>query len=78
MIQSLPNPENGRRGGNLCCNVIPNGLTVEKHAEFNVNQTRTWNMGESQSLFRVIRVPNSRNLIHFEITLPPTLPNGPA
>lgn len=66
------------RSGNLCCNVIPNGLTVEEGATFNVGQTRTWTMSESQSLFSVVRLPNSRNLIHFVITLPPNLPNGPA
>ena len=69
---------NGRRGGNQCCNVIPNGLTVEEEATFNVNQTRTWSMSESQSFFSVIRLPNTSHLIRFAITLPPNLPNGPA
>jgi len=69
---------NGRRGGNLCCNVIPNGLTVEEDVPFNVNQTRTWNLSESQSPFSVTRLPNTSHLIRFAITLPPTLPNGPA
>lgn len=69
---------NGRRGGNLCCNVIPNGLTIEEEATFNLNQTRTWTMGESQSLFTVTRIQNTSHLIRFVITLPPNLPNGPA
>jgi hypothetical protein len=69
---------NGRRGGNQCCNVIPNGLTVEEEATFNVNQTRTWSMSESQSFFSVTRLPNTSHLIRFAITLPPNLPNGPA
>lgn len=62
----------------LCCNVIPNGLTIEQDAEFTVNQTRTWNLGESQAFFSVIRLPDTKNLIRFAITLPPDLPNGPA
>jgi hypothetical protein len=62
----------------LCCNVIPNGLTIVEDARFDVNQTYPWELGESQALFSVTRLQNTSHLIRFAITLPPDLPNGPS